>query len=382
MKTLTKIICCAILTMIIITSHALSCDRAECQAKWNSNGGFNLGYVLGTLTTNPIADGKTAKEVEQYLSGMQIFLNECPCFDAYEKEKIKTAVSRLKPLLKEYYKTDPSSWEATQQQNTIQAYTDYLNNYPSGKYRTEAQQLLTTLIAERDRIAAEKEKSEFSRALSFHVTDSLVSFKSRYPNSRYTSSADSALRVLQEEAEYVSTKQANVLTAYANFQSKYPESKYSAEIKDSIVLFQSRYQKADSEEYRKLKASRAIEDYNTYAKDFPEGKYIEEVRSHITDVEQAQKAREHQEAARADSLSAITNDICRCYNIIDHDNGVIAQEKEIGLRSGYENKAVIYEATKSIIYAEERIKANKTIYQHMTKKQFSKDLCKDYDNER
>ena len=158
-------------------------------------------------------------EQEDNIASYELFLEEFP-----ESNFTTKAESRIKYLQKlerqvEQQKQEEKEWEKTKKENTVEAYQDYLSNFPKGKFAVEVNKRMLDLRRQKEaevndfteklwgeaEEAMKKRKENFfwNTAQEQNIKSSYESYLHRYPTGRYAEKANEQIKMLlaKEETE-------------------------------------------------------------------------------------------------------------------------------------------------------------------------------------
>lgn len=165
-------------------------------------------------------------------------------------------------------------------ENTISAYSAFLDNYKKKKYCEIVELKIDSLTQEKDWLDA-------------HIKDDISSYheyQKRYPNGLYFNQANSnisRLKYLEKVSEdWLATKQVNSIQAYKNFISEYPKEKQVFQAKqklDSLLVNQ------ENQWWQKSLNIGTTEGYNNFIESFPESKYVMDAKNKIKEIEEDKK---------------------------------------------------------------------------------------------
>ncbi len=288
------------------------------------------------LTYEGTPEADDAKNIIEGLISNQRFENES---DAFNQARESLSISMLEKFISEFPTSEnkeealllieelkeKQSWESAQAQNTIQGYTDYINDHSTGQHTQKAISALNKLQQERD----------WALIIKNPTRENIQEFLSKYPSSPYQSLANDKLELI-EESEWLAVKKINTIDALIKFNSKYPDSKFNTEVKMMLNdLYEKRdwqnvdknsrtdiekfielyplsdkIEKAKSllieiEESEWLAASRinSEESYGKYIENYPDGKFLNEAQKAILNL------RANKETNNNENLSTIKNSI-------------------------------------------------------------------------
>jgi len=106
-----------------------------------------------------------------------------------------------------------SAFKAAKEQNTISAYSKFIDEYPDSEFASEAKKL--------------KEEMVFEKAKTTNSISEYDSYLKEYPNGSYVTEANK----LKEDLEFKEAKQKNTVEAYNSYLKKYPDGIYAAKAK-------------------------------------------------------------------------------------------------------------------------------------------------------
>lgn len=335
----------------------------------------------------PITNGEAATKAQNKIDKINEYLTRCHCFekdrsvptDPSGRSMIQIdcdrTIEKLTDVLKEYYKTDETSWKLVQQTGTAQAYQDYLDNYPNGKHITIASSNVNKMRQENQQLLLKEEIQDCQDAIKANDLIHYKNYAEKYPNGKFIYEISQKINAMEalhyDSITFQDALISNSSKAYKNYLSSFPAGLFIKEATDSSTILVVKEAKLDSVAYIKAKKLGTLESYKEYELLFPNGAYISKVQAIINSLE----AKEAQAKEQQDRVEVIIYQICtnsitmsRCQEILD-------QENEVGARSGYVNAATIQENTRSIIVLEGSIKKLKAEYLQITKKAFSSKLC-------
>lgn len=159
---------------------------------------------------------------------------------------------------------DKNQFEVAKSKNEIYGYTNYLNDFPKGKYITEVKDSLDIL--------------NFNVARSTNTVSAYLKYLVAYPIGKFVDNAKVAI----EQVKYDEAKKGNSLLQFEKYISEYPGGKYLADAKINI-------EKLKFEEAIK---TNTIVSFNKYLTDFPDGKYKTEANSRIIGIQNKAKEAE------------------------------------------------------------------------------------------
>jgi outer membrane protein assembly factor BamD (BamD/ComL family) len=148
-------------------------------------------------------------------------------------------------------------WGKACQENSIEAYENFINKHAKSEYFDEASKRLENLEWERD--ANENRIEPFSE------------FIKKYPNSAHVADAKANI----EELEWKNAKQQNTIKVYSEFIANYPQSIYYNEALGKIELLEWNY----------AHESNMISAYENFIKNYPDGIYTNDAKQKLVESE-------------------------------------------------------------------------------------------------
>jgi formylglycine-generating enzyme required for sulfatase activity len=169
---------------------------------------FSSRWVLTSGRTEPVSDGKPG-EHSPFAQNILHFLekNSSPALPldrliAYVKETTAAnarQIPRGEPIADTGHKggqfffhlkrDEGRDWEKARKEHTIKGYTEFLQVYPAGIFRLQAEQNLEALEDERD----------WQNASQVHTIRAFQQYKRQHPQGKYQALADEKIRALVEE---------------------------------------------------------------------------------------------------------------------------------------------------------------------------------------
>jgi hypothetical protein len=144
----------------------------------------------------------------------------------FAKYKIKTIfpILQLLPFLSLVLLSGCASqhYQKAARINTIDAYEEFLKEYPDSQYTAEA----------RDKIAKIKYREEYEEVKKAGESEVIEAFIQKYPNGIYTNPAKAQLA---EALKYKSARQALTRQAFEDYLRKYPDGRWAKEAIDKIA---------------------------------------------------------------------------------------------------------------------------------------------------
>ena len=121
--------------------------------------------------------------------------------------------------------SNPSAdWQKANQQNTVAAYQQFIQQHPSDARVAQA----------RNRINALKDEQAWSAAQSANTLDAYQQYLQQEPNGMHAADAQDKVNGLQQDAAWQSAQSTNTAAGYQDFLQKYPNSSHAADAQDAL----------------------------------------------------------------------------------------------------------------------------------------------------
>jgi len=182
---------------------------------------------------------------------------------------------------------DAQLWEKSLLANNERAYQEYLNEYPKGNYRDEAQLKINALNAVNER---EEEIKAWNKALNKNTKSSYEKYLMNYYNGLHNNEAkrkvDEFIRLekekeLEEKEAWKLVCKKNTKEDYENYLKFYPRGIYCYEAESEIsktnlaeeTILWDKVSKKDNEKF-----------YKEYLNKYPNGMYLKEAKKYLKEV--------------------------------------------------------------------------------------------------
>ncbi len=161
------------------------------------------------------------------LAGYRQYLEEWP--EGRFREDAQEQINRF----------DNEAWATAQQADTIRGYEDYLEAWPEGLHADKARARIAEIKAAEDarqraiREAAEAEARAWEEAARGNTVESYQTYLDGFPAGKNADEARNRIAALQasaaDEAAWASAKAANRAQSYEQYLNAFPQGKYAAE---------------------------------------------------------------------------------------------------------------------------------------------------------
>ena len=190
--------------------------------------------------------------------------------------------------------TETQDWKEAKEDNTIEEYDKYLENYPNGLHTGEANENLNKII----------DKNDWEKALSTNTKEAFLAYLDAHATGLYISEASKKIAnnndILvkkkqqqqqallekskrEEDKAWNVAKSLNTIASYRDYRQNFQNGKYYGKAEQYIDTLQTTADNKRIEEYawKMAKSSNTLTSYQSYLKDYPNGTYSGEAKQNI-----------------------------------------------------------------------------------------------------
>jgi hypothetical protein len=117
-----------------------------------------------------------------------------------------------------------ADWQKANQQNTVAAYQQFIQQHPSDARVQQA----------RNRVDALKDEQAWTTAKSANTLDAYQQYLQQEPNGMHASDAQDKVTALQADAAWQDAQSTNTAAAYQDFLQKYPNASQASQAQDAL----------------------------------------------------------------------------------------------------------------------------------------------------
>ena len=117
-----------------------------------------------------------------------------------------------------------ADWQKANQQNTVAAYQQFIQQHPSDARVEQA----------RNRINALNDEQAWSAAKTANTLDGYQQYLQQEPNGMHAADAQDKVNGLQQDAAWSTAQSANTAAGYQDFLQKYPNSPHAADAQAAL----------------------------------------------------------------------------------------------------------------------------------------------------
>jgi len=203
---------------------------------------------------------------------------EIPAYFALNPDPELVEYQEIKSLqttvLSEAQKED-NAWALAVDSHDTEKYKAYLETYPYGAHRSDAEKSIQDINSQLDNAAYQKAISDGSQqALSFYL--------SNYPDGSHRDEVSRRLSERKENDLYQKAKNNNYVENYEDYIRQYPNGKYASEARQII---ENSYFKIAEEAYAEKDYYQARNFYRKYQENYPNGANSKIVASKLKKTE-------------------------------------------------------------------------------------------------
>jgi outer membrane protein assembly factor BamD (BamD/ComL family) len=147
------------------------------------------------------------------------------------------------------------NYEKAKVDQSIAAYTNYIETYPKSKFIEIAKSELAVLV----------EKDQWETARMIHSVSKYESYLSKYPSGSFSNQAKQNIATIKENTAWSKTKRLNSVFAFENFIETYPNSEFNFEARNTIQ------QLKDNNAWNAAIQKNSIGGYRLYLSEYNDG---------------------------------------------------------------------------------------------------------------
>lgn len=202
-------------------------------------------------------------------------------------------------------------WAQTQQKDTIQAYQQFIQQYPQSEHVSAAKQQIAEIKHQQK---MQKIRAAWQRVQKQDTEEAYQRFLSNYPNSKYAAEARNQLKQINRHQAWLDARRVGTIESLQLFISKYPQSPQAQRARRKIAKMQAakqaQQQKMKAREKQEEMAAKKEQQKNMAAKEEaqkekmaaePQGQYHVQLAA-FTQKQNAQQAQANLEQKLADAL--------------------------------------------------------------------------------
>jgi outer membrane protein assembly factor BamD (BamD/ComL family) len=117
-----------------------------------------------------------------------------------------------------------ADWQKANQQNTVAAYQQFIQQHPSDARVEQA----------RNRIGALNDEQAWNTAKSANTLDGYQQYLQQNPNGMHAADAQDKVNSLQQDAAWQTAQSTNTAAGYQDFLQKFPNSAHASDAQDAL----------------------------------------------------------------------------------------------------------------------------------------------------
>lgn len=141
----------------------------------------------------------------------------------YEPTRLSTPPQTQLPALRlspSNTKLEREAWAKAEAANTPEAYTAYLDAFPTGPNAAEARKRISAA-------ASAREQAAWTEAQRLNTLAGYQNFSRQYPNGAFANEAQNRIVELQDDADWANTQTTNTPAACTQYLQKYPNGRHA-----------------------------------------------------------------------------------------------------------------------------------------------------------
>ena len=243
---------------------------------------------------------KRANTVEAF----EDYINEYP--SGVHAPDAKKYLEDLKALIPA---KDERAWTAAQQFATLEAYENYLTAFPSGAHASDSRGRIENLkAAEAKALAATKDERAWTTAQQFGTVEAYENYLTAFPSGAHASDSTGriedlkaaeakALAVAKDERAWTTAQQFGTIEAYENYLAAFPTGAHASDSRRRIQDLKATEAKAlaaakDERAWTTAQQFGTVEAYENYLTAFPSGAHVFDAQTRIADLKPDARIRE------------------------------------------------------------------------------------------
>jgi hypothetical protein len=151
---------------------------------------------------------------------------------------------------------DKEDWQAAEEANTVEAFEEYLQEHPDGKYVTEAREGL--------------EELHWQAAEEANTVEAFEEYLQEHPDGKYVTEARGGL----EELHWQAAEEANTVEAFGEYLQDHPDGKYAVQARERI----------DDLDWQEAQAANTIVAYRQYLASHPAGGFVPQAEEAVASL--------------------------------------------------------------------------------------------------
>ncbi|HET7369222.1 MAG TPA: SPOR domain-containing protein [Gammaproteobacteria bacterium] len=130
-------------------------------------------------------------------------------------------------------------WQQAQQQNTVQAYQQYIQQYPQGDHVAAARQQIAHIQQQKE---MQQARADWQRVQQANTPQAYQQFLQQHPDSQYAANAKQQIQQMQAAQDWMQVQQSNNPQALQVFIAQYPNSPQADQARQELARLQQAQQ--------------------------------------------------------------------------------------------------------------------------------------------
>jgi outer membrane protein assembly factor BamD (BamD/ComL family) len=126
-------------------------------------------------------------------------------------------------------------WQQAQQQNTVQAYQQYIQQYPQSDHVAAARQQIAHIQQQKE---MQQARADWQRAQQANTPQAYQQFLQQHPDSQFAANAKQQVQQMQAAQDWMRVQQSNNPQALQAFIAQYPNSPQAAQARQELTRIQ------------------------------------------------------------------------------------------------------------------------------------------------
>jgi hypothetical protein len=196
---------------------------------------------------------------------------------------------------------DNDAWGRAVISGSIEAFTQYLNQFPNGAHAKEAHTRIDTLRKASDDIA-------WSQATSANTIEAFTQYLNQFPSGVHAGEAQQRINGKRDADNnaWARALNENTTQAFAQYLNQFPTGAHAGEAQQRVSI-----RAADNGVWSQATSANTIEAFTQYLNQFPSGVHAGDARQRIANMQQQERQRrQHLENIRCDTFTDVGRFCC------------------------------------------------------------------------
>jgi len=240
--------------------------------------------------------------------------NNKQLFENIKPDIVDTTITPIIDTIQDTNIMDDVTFLKAKNENTIDAFENYISDFPQGKHVQEANVAIVLL-------KQNTEKADWQLAQNAGTKKVYKDFIIKYPNSVHIQEAKDKIKQIEDakndDIAFYKAQDENTIEAFDGYISVFPQGKHVQEANEAIDLLKQNTEKAD---WQLVQNAGTIKVFDEFLTKYPNSIHVQEAKDKIKQIEDAKD--------QADFATAQNTGTCYAYKLYkqQHPQGKYLQE--------------------------------------------------------